>query len=364
MSAPLIPRELLQGHNKILFIAHLALGDFTYMQSCFQAVAEAFPDLELHLWVDEVRRTSDASQWPHLKKYSLYDWVGACSFFKKVYAQTYSPELYTQSIDEARRENYPVVVSLATLRPHQYAALARETGPNAFVAGMKENKSLLQPLHFLAYRNLNAVIQRRRASDEHISDEYADWFGQLFGIAIPPEARFPFVNIPARWMDEAKARLAQWRFSPRSGKLVFINPFAKTKKRCWSLAQVAELIAAMQKQEAWRDACFIVNAVPQELESARKAFAAHALERTQLFSAEDNFFELPAMLSQCDLIVSVETAVMHLANAVHVPVIALMRQKNPEWVPIDRENSTVITAVRRRDWVDAITVDQVMKSLK
>ena len=77
----------------------------------------------------------------------------------------------------------------------------------------------------------------------------------------------------------------------------------------------------------------------------------------------DNFFQLPAVLSECDLIISVETAVMHLANAVHVPVIALMRQKNPEWVPIDSANSTVITAARRRDWVKAITVDQVMKAL-
>jgi heptosyltransferase-3 len=59
----------------------------------------------------------------------------------------------------------------------------------------------------------------------------------------------------------------------------------------------------------------------------------------------------------------VETAVMHLANAVHVPVIALMRQKNPEWAPIDRNNSTVITANHRRDWVKAVTVEQVLKAI-
>jgi len=137
----------------------------------------------------------------------------------------------------------------------------------------------------------------------------------------------------------------------------------RTVKRCWPLERVAELIAAMRKQPAWRDACFIVNAVPQELAHAKTVFDGYALDRTQLFSAEENFFQLPAVLSQCDLIISVETAVMHLANAVHVPVIALMRQKNPEWVPIDRANSTVITALQRRDWVKAIAVEQVMKCL-
>jgi ADP-heptose:LPS heptosyltransferase len=89
----------------------------------------------------------------------------------------------------------------------------------------------------------------------------------------------------------------------------------------------------------------------------------HNLARTELFSAEENFFQLPAMLQLCDLIISVETAVMHLANAVGVPVLALMRQKNPEWAPIDEENSTVITTVKRSEWVDAIPVERVLKQL-
>ncbi|MGN5479015.1 glycosyltransferase family 9 protein [Cupriavidus basilensis] len=93
----------------------------------------------------------------------------------------------------------------------------------------------------------------------------------------------------------------------------------------------------MQQHPHWRDSCFIVNAVPQELAHAREVITGYGLARTELFSAEENFFQLPAILAQCDLIISVETAVMHLANAVHVPVIALMRQKNPEWVPIDRQ---------------------------
>ena len=54
---------------------------------------------------------------------------------------------------------------------------------------------------------------------------------------------------------------------------------------------------------------------------------------------------------------------MHLANAVHVPVIALMRQKNPEWVPYDAAHSTVVTTQARRDWVERISVEQVLKAI-
>ena len=111
----------------------------------------------------------------------------------------------------------------------------------------------------------------------------------------------------------------------------------------------------MQQQPKWAGACFLINAMPHDLAKVNAAVAAAGLARTQAFSAVDNFFQLPAMLAQCDLIISVETSIMHLANAVHVPVVALMRKKNPEWAPFDSASSTVLTVAKRNDWVDAIT---------
>jgi ADP-heptose:LPS heptosyltransferase len=154
--------------------------------------------------------------------------------------------------------------------------------------------------------------------------------------------------------------LNEWGFTRCSGKLVFINPYAKTRKRCWPLDRVAQLIKGMSACDKWRDACFIVNAAPQHFDTTKQVLDDYALERTRLFTAQENFFQLPAILSRCDLIISVETSVMHLANAVHVPVIALMRQKTPEWAPIDRVNSTVIETARRKAWVKEITVEQVL----
>lgn len=364
-ASPKISSDLLRKSDKILFIAHLALGDFTYLQNFFQRFSQAYPHLRIHLWVDEVRRTSKPAEWKYLKKYSLYDWVAQCPFFEKIYDRTYSPQLLRESIADAQSEHYPLVVSLATLRPHFYANLARKITPHGFVAGIRPPLKLLQLHHQLAYRKLDAAIAPREAgaAPGHITDTYAGWFRQLFGLDVPASARHPFVDIPDQWLGQARQQLALWGFPSEQGKIVFINPFAKTRKRCWPLEKVVELIKAMQAQEGWRDACFIINAVPQELERARAMIGRHHLVRTQLFSAEENFFQLPAMLQLCDLIISVETAVMHLANAVGVPVLALMRQKNPEWAPIDQENSTVITTAKRSEWVDAIPVDRVMGQL-
>jgi lipopolysaccharide biosynthesis glycosyltransferase/ADP-heptose:LPS heptosyltransferase len=366
MKPALIPVDLLNRSKKILFVAHLALGDYTYLQNCFQALARTYPHLKIHLWIDEVRRTADASRWPQLEKYSLYDWVEASPIFDKIYRRTYSPALYRESIAEAQREDYPIVVALANIRPHRYAAMARTLSPHGFVAGLREQFDVLKAHHALAYRKLDGFVAPRvpdPATRPHISDAYAYWFEQLFALDIAPAARMPFVDIPPEWRDRIRQRLADWGFAQRPGKLVFINPFAKTAKRCWPLESVAELIQAMAKQDAWHDACFIVNALPHDMANARQVLARYELARTELFSAEASFFQLPAMLAECDLIVSAETAVMHLANAVKVPVVALMRQKNPEWVPLDSAHSTVITTPRRRDWVKEIKVQQVMEAI-
>ncbi len=363
----LITPDLLNKSSKILFIAHLALGDFTYLQNFFQAFALKYPQLQVDLWVDEVRRTDDASRWENLSKYSLYDWVENCPCFHKIYKKTFSPVLYQESILEAQQESYPIVVSLATLRPHRYAVLARTIAGPGFVVGMQEQTWFMRWLHRSSYHKLDASIRVEavdRDNPRHISAVYANWFDQLAGIKLAPAERFPFVTVPEKWDVAAAIRLEKWSVTAPIGQLIFINPFAKTKKRCWPLERVISLIQTMQQHDDFRDGRFIVNAAPSDLAEARAMLEAARLERTELFCAEENFFQLPAMLKKCDLIISVETAVMHLANAVHVPVIALMRQKNPEWVPIDTDNSRVIFASGKREWVSAITVAQVMKEIE
>ena len=367
---PLIPAPTLASAKKILFITHLAIGDFTYLQNFFAAFAAQNPQLKIDIWIDEVRRSADPKQWVYLKKYALYDWAEHCPFFNQVYRRTYSPELLIESIREAQQENYPVVVSLATLRPHLYANLAREVGPNAFVVGIKGKARWYAPWDSKAYARLDATFApfRPPAGGYHITEVYADWFRQLSDVRLDLQQRFPFIDIPQQWQSWAQGQLAEWGVTEeaiRQGKkVVFINAFAKTKKRCWPLSSVAELIIEMGKLPAWRDTIFVVNAVPQELDNARSVMAQYQLSNTFLFSANENFFQLPALLQRCDLIISVETAVMHLANAVHVPVIALMRQKNPEWVPLDRDNSIVITTESRSAWVKAISTDAVIRVIQ
>lgn len=211
--APLVAPALLRQADKILFIAHLALGDFTYLQACFQAFARAYPHLQIHLWVDERRRTSRSADWAHLKKYALYDWLAECPWIAKVYDETYSPQVYRESLAQARREDYPIVVSLAVLERHKYASMARSISPRGFVVGQKKRVRPYDLVKRFIYRKLDVSIPAYTPSphpDQHISDIYAGWFTQLFGLEIPRAARFPVLNIADRWTAYARDQFADW----------------------------------------------------------------------------------------------------------------------------------------------------------
>jgi heptosyltransferase-3 len=365
MAQQLVPAELLRKADKILFVAHLALGDFTYMQNCFRAFRQAYPHIRMDLWVDEVRRTSDASQWEHLSKYALYDWVRACGMFGRIYDQTYSPKGYASSIEQARAEDYPVVVSFAVLRRHLYAELIRKLSPRGFVVGQKKRVRLLDIRKHLAYRKLDAFIPAyvAKGQDQHISAIYAGWFESLFGIQMAAGERFPYVDMPPQWLQRARADLEAQGIAA-DAPLVFLNAFSKSEERSWPLQRMVELAGRMRALPQWQDAHFILNVVPEKLEQARAVMAADQSGRLHLFSAQENFFQLPAVLSLCRLIISVETAVMHLANAVRVPVIALMRQTSPEWTPIDAASSTILTVKTRKGWLTEITTDEVIDLLQ
>jgi len=373
MNTQFVPSELLQKTDKVLFVAHLAIGDFTYMEACFKAFHQAYPHIQIDIWVDEVRRTYDFRQWQGLKKYSLFDWLDAVPYFGTIYKETYSPFVMLRSLLRARSQRYALVVSFGLSHRTFYARLIRWISGNGFLAAIenryKPPRRYRPPNIFKqwVFARLNARLPERPKDAEHVSEVYAGWFRQLFGLDISQIDRFPSLAIPSVWRDDATRRLQQWGIpgkDRRQSRLIFVNPVSKQDVRCWTVQKALELIDEMRKLEHWSESDFILNTVPEQWDETKAILESHPLRsKVRLFSATDNFFQLPAILSQCDLIISVETAVMHLANAVGVPVIALMRQHTPEWMPIDTKNSRVVMTLEYDDCVQDISLSRVIEML-
>ncbi|MCM1512422.1 MAG: lipopolysaccharide heptosyltransferase family protein [Oxalobacter formigenes] len=367
MSATLIPAGIVQKADKILFILNLAIGDWCYLQNCFRALSSAFPHLAIHIWADKAwRSASAAGQHQNTQARSgLFDWLNSSPFVQKVY-ETHSGDLYQQSVIEAKKEQYPVIVSLATVHSHQYALFARNISPSGFIVGIKGKARFWQFSRRRAYNALDAFLflkpDKLASVNFHISELYAYLFYQLFALNITETDRTPFVHIPDIWLENNKVYLTSNKIQ-RENPIIFINAFAQDRKRSWTLTQVAVLIRAMAKMDKYKEASFIFNAIPENVEEVKKIVSQYKLENTRIFSATENFFQLPAMLSHCDLVITAETSIMHIAAALGIPFIAMMRQKNPEWKPRGNKESIVITAEKRRHWIKDISVKKVINAL-
>lgn len=358
-----ITKEKIQSSNTILFIAHLAIGDYTYLQNYFKELSKAYPHLKIDLFVDERRRTNNKSKWESLKKYSLYDWLEVSLFFRKIYKKNYRPDFYQQALQEIKKEHYDIIVSLATLSPDHYAQLVNTLkGENTYTAAMDFKPKFWQRRVREVKKGINCLIDGTpevKDVSHHVTDDYHYWFNQLFGLKLKPEKQYPFVNIPSQWQILAEEELITLGADQK--QKIFINSFAKNKKRSWKIEQALALIKLIQALPDKQETFFIINSIPEAYKKTKTLVEKENLKNIYLFSANKNFFQLPALLSKMDLIISVETSIMHLANAVNVPVIALMRQKTPEWRPIDRDNSQVIFTPKRRHHIPAITPEAVFE---
>ncbi len=370
MQKSLVPQELLKKSDKILFITHLAIGDFAYMQNYFKEFAACYPHLKIDLWVDEQRGKSVLRRWKSKGNYVLYDWLSSCSFFNKIYQNTNSWWQLRNFFKAARDQNYPIVVCLVKMKKDRFAKFARLISPSGFVVGATAPTKFYQFIKKYRFKKLSgsfSLCASGNIKTPHITDYYANWFEKIFGLNVAKEQRPPFISIPKKWFSYAKLKLLKWdinyRYKSRE-KIVFINTFAKTGKRCWPMEKAVKLISLLRQEDDFYDANFVVNVLPDQYYRFEKFLKNYSVQKIFLFTASHNFFQLPAILSLCDLVISVETSVMHLAAALDVPVIALMRQKNPEWIPYGIGEDRIVLTKRRRDRVKDISVQQVGEAVK
>lgn len=364
--SPLIPESLLRKSDKILFVTHLAIGDFTYLSTFFEALARAYPKLAIDLLINDTRRSWLPWCNRGLANYSLYSWLEACPYLRRHY-KTWSPALFKESFRLAGAEKYPIVISFGQILWLRHARWARALAPEGFVAGLVRPPRWNDFAGRRAFRRLDATLNMETSpADAHVTDIYALWFEQFFGVRVLDADRGPHLTVPASWRTDAAARFAAWGIDPSAGRprVVFLNPFAKYRCRSWPLSRAAELIRELRKDPAERDTRFIMNVVPEQAERVRRFLDNEKLAGVHLFTAADHFFQLPAAIARCDLVITVETAVAHLASAVHVPVLVLMRQLNPEWKPWDKMNRCVVTTLRRPDWVSSISLDRVLSAYR
>lgn len=351
---PLVPRLVLEKADRVLFVTHVALGDFVYLQSCFKVFKDMFPHLKIDLWVDEAKPSK-----------TLLDWLRGSGLFHTIYSRPAWAFVRNKSLWLVKKKNYPLIVSLCQMHTRYYARLARRMSKRGFIAGVISSKKSSKKLSVLDAQ-LNCGCDSK-TKDAHVSDLFKQWFEKLFGLEITFSNQKPFVLIPREWICYAKLRFIKWGIAPkekRYEKVFFVNAFAKNAFRCWPIDRLLSLLRRLQQTDGFVDSYFIINVEPRFYNDIKKFLSNYCLHRIFLFTAHENFFQLPSIMSLCDYVISVETSIVHLASALQIPVVALMRRKSPEWAPFYKEKSAVVWAPKRRSWVEDIPLNLVFQEVK
>ena len=340
------------GCIKLLYMSHLALGDYIYQGPFLKALTSRYPNIKLDIWIDDCR--SKKKTWHAGRNHSLTQWLSSEPHINHIYPITSDKAAFDEQIQQAHQEDYDAIVYVATSRISEFAKTALKIVNQGKVFGTISSNRLDHLLNYFVYKRLDGKLTHKGpATYDHITDFYQAVFKQFFALNVDHDRRLHELNISPQLQKQCSEKLEAWnkKHQLTNAKVIFINHLSTSKKRDWKLSQLEELILLIGNQ--FPKSLFILNSPPNEFQSLERWAKNNPKINNvaiEIFTARTNFFELPSMMLLCNLVISVETAIMHLASSLNIKQIALIRQSATHWRPL--KNSAVLQGKKRVDSIE------------
>lgn len=319
-------------------MTHLAIGDYYYQRTFLDELTKQFPNITLDIWIDDCR--SRPKSWHAGRNQILCQWLETESHINQIYPIAASKQERKQIFEKVRQQNYDIVVFMAQTRTENFAQIARQISPDGHVVGTKAKPFQHWLKKTLAFGRLNGYFNLEETQTQtHINDNYRDTFERLFSIEFPPNLPIKPLEVPQEQLDKMEQWVAIFKAQlSTTNKVVLINHLSTTHRRDLPWENLVELITGLAKSHP--EYGFILNLPPAELDKTRQKIAKTDEFQginIDVFTATEHFFQLPSLLSLSDVVITVETAVMHLASGLKTPQIVLMRESAKHWCPLNAE---------------------------
>jgi ADP-heptose:LPS heptosyltransferase len=334
---PLLTEKQISKSKRLLFMTHLALGDFVYHGPLLKALKKAYPHLQIDIWMDDCRERPKS--WRKNRSDILESWISQTGIADLIFPIATKKGERETLVRRASRRNYDIIFYLVSSRLENFAKVAYDISNTALIVG-NSPESVVQKLKSI--RSLRRVTHRfstnLHSERSHIFEKYQLYYEHCFGdLHIESKDSHGLnITIPDSIKNEindwyAKKQLA--RFSP----LVMINPISTSKKRDLHGETLGKLVKAML--EKYPHIHILLNVPPSSQVGMKGLLKNYQIsdgesEKVSVFSAEDEFFSLPAIMQKCDFVVTVETSVMHIAASLNVPQLAIVRRTASQWQPL------------------------------
>ncbi|MCC4833556.1 lipopolysaccharide heptosyltransferase family protein [Shewanella sp. 10N.7] len=355
---PLISTEQLTACKRLLFISPVALGDFLYLKTFLIALKHQYSHIELDIWLDDNRCNDDA--WRLSRSKILQQWMEAEGVFTRTYGCSDSLSAHSQQIEKAKLLNYDIIFTHSGNKSEQFSKLAHKINSKSYIVSSVGKVKYWGIFDRILFRHSNKtyrINEKKLPNNHHITDRYYQIINQVTGLHLTVDKFLPSLKIPQH-ISELTNDWLENNFTTNSGKLFFLNHLSTNKKRDWKLSQLFELVEKIVSLDP--GSRFVINVSPENVATLEKAITKRFSKvEIAVFTARNNFFELPSMISKADQVITVETAIMHFATAAKRPLISLMRPKKSYWAPPETKISKVIYAKQGKRYVSDISVERV-----
>lgn len=337
-------------------MSHLALGDYVYQGPFLKRLAQHHSNMQLDIWLDDGRWSS--KPWHAGRSKVLSEWLSSEGCFNHIYPIASSRQHRREMINSCRAENYDLVLFIASHRSARFAEVARKICHSGFSAGISIGDDSTNILNRHKFKSLNGharLESKKQPKAEHISDRYRQRYATLLGQSFISQVEDSFlpINVPVAFSNQAKVNLLEVNSDI---KTIVFNPISTSVKRNYSWQKLVDVICLLHAQTKCQ---FVLNLPPDRMAEFEQHISSEA-ELAELnircFSAQQHFYELPALLQQADCVVTVETATMHIAGSLGVKQVVLMRESAHHWQP--KGAQSILYAQHRVDEISPKVVAQ------
>ena len=359
----LISHTQLQNAQRILYMTHLAIGDFVYQSVWLKALKAKYPHLVIDVWFDDCR--SRPQSWATGRNKVLNEWIDSLGIIDKTYPIVGDLAQRQGYISQAQSLNYDLIVFIGKNRSEQFAKIARKISTSAFVVASK-SKPLSNPIaKWLYFNNINTYFSYDDMvkSSQHITDLYGQCFERALGLTcgdlVDGQKQLVF-HVDAIYQQQACTLINKLTANDTNKLVVFVNHLSTADKRDYPFAQLKQVILTLELQ--YQNLVYIFNCPPDKLNEVTTQVAEDS-ELNHLaittFTAKQNFFQLPALIAQSDIVISAETATAHLAVCMDKPQVTIMSNDLTLWQP--KGDSIILTgsgqakSITPQQIVDAFT---------